>query len=81
MDAVLDVFPWVRFLPAADRHTFLVEFVETLRAVEDLDKLGPVTQMLTEWRHTAEVYADPTVLAALTRGTDDFGPVPEPPNG
>ncbi|MEV4348004.1 hypothetical protein AB0J83_26410 [Actinoplanes sp. NPDC049596] len=82
-DAVLDllpeVFPWSRFLPPGDRHTLLIEFVDTLRAVEDLDTLAPVTQLLTEWRHTAEVYADPTVLAALTRGADDLGPVPEPP--
>ncbi|XVU24815.1 hypothetical protein ACQPZJ_47710 [Actinoplanes sp. CA-054009] len=83
VDAVLDllpeVFPWSRFLPAGDRHTFLIEFVDTLRAVEDLDTLAPVTQLLAEWRHTAEAHADPTVLAVLTAGADDFGPVPEPP--
>ncbi|MFC3743981.1 hypothetical protein [Paractinoplanes deccanensis] len=48
--------------------------------MEDLDTPAPVTQLLTEWRHTAEVYADPTILSALTRGADDFGPVPEPPS-
>ncbi|XVV12074.1 hypothetical protein ACQP2X_45885 [Actinoplanes sp. CA-131856] len=82
IDAVLDllpeVFPWTRFLPAGDRRTFLTEFVDTLRAVEDLDTFAPVAQLLTEWRHTAEAYADPAVLSALTRGTGDFRPVAEP---
>jgi hypothetical protein len=83
VDALLDllpeVFPWVRFLPEPERREFLVEFVETLRGAQDLDTLAPVTQLVTEWRHTAEVHADPTLLAALTKDADDFGPVPEPP--
>jgi hypothetical protein len=34
--------------------------------------------MITEWRHTAEVHADPELLAALTRDSEDHGPVPPP---
>ena len=79
LDLLPEMFPWVRFLPVGERRAFLVELVETLRASEELDTLAPVAQLVTEWRHTAEVHADPTVLAALTRATDDFGPVPEPP--
>lgn len=74
-----DVFPWVTFLPAAEHRTFLDEFVTTLRGALDLDNFTPVAQLITEWKHTAEVYADPTLLAALTRDADDFGPVPAPP--
>ncbi len=80
MLAVLpEMFPWVRFLPVDDRREFLVELVGTLRASEDLDTLAPVTQLVAAWRNTAEVHADPTILAVLTRPADDFGPVPEPP--
>ena len=74
-----DVFPWVTFLPVAEHRTFLDEFVTTLRGALELDNFAPVAQLITEWKHTAEVYADPTLLAALTTDTDDFGPVPAPP--
>ncbi len=79
LDLLPEVFPWVRFLPEPDQRSFLVEFVETLRATQDLDTLAPVMQLVTEWRHTAEVYADPALLAALTKNADDLGSVPEPP--
>ncbi|HEX5540882.1 MAG TPA: hypothetical protein VFX60_04870 [Micromonospora sp.] len=78
LEALPEVFPWVRFLPADDVQAFLTELVEVLRAVEDFDNIAAVAQLITEWRHTAEVYADPELLEILTRGGDDFGPVPAP---
>jgi hypothetical protein len=78
-DVIPEVFPWVRFLPAEDVRAFVVELVDTLRAVEDLDTSAPVAQLIIEWQHTAEIYADPELLKALTRDLDgDFGPVPPP---
>jgi hypothetical protein len=74
-----DVFPWVRFLPVESHRQFLDEFVGTLRASLELDNFTPVAQLITEWKHTAELYADPDLLAQITRTADDFGPVPEPP--
>lgn len=74
-----DIFPWVTFLPGATHRTFLDEFVLTLRAALDMDNFAPVAQLINEWKHTAEVYADPTLLAVLTGDADDFGPVPAPP--
>ena len=45
----------------------------------DLDNVAPVATLLAQWRHTAEVYADPNVLAILTREPEgDLGPVPTP---
>jgi hypothetical protein len=76
---VPEIFPWVRFLPESDRRRLLEELIGVLQASQDFDTFAPVTQLINEWRHTAEVYADPDVLAALTGGADDFGPVPEPP--
>ena len=77
------VFPWVRFLPEDSRGRFLAELADTLRATIDFDAPAPaVHQLVTEWRHTAEVYADPELLDILTRdhgSDDDFGPVPPPP--
>jgi hypothetical protein len=80
---VLDVlpvsFPWVRYLPAADVRAFAVELVDALSAAADLDSTAAVAQLLAEWRHTAEVHADPELHAALTTddGAGDFGPVPK----
>ena len=54
-----DVFPWVTFMTEPDQRTLLDEFVLTLRAALDLDNFAPVAQLITEWKHTAEVYADP----------------------
>lgn len=34
--------------------------------------------LIMQWRHTAEVYVDPEVHAALTGPIGNFGPTPEP---
>lgn len=80
-DLMLDVFPWIRFLPPADGHTFVSEFMDVLNASESLDNLAPAWQFIVEWKHTAEVFADPELLAVLRSEGDDFGPVPEPKVG
>lgn len=54
-----DLLPWVRFLPVADRHTLVREFAEVAEAAVTVDNLAPIAQLLTEWRHTAKVHADP----------------------
>ena len=78
-DVLPEAFPWVRYLPAEDVRAFVVELVGTLRAVEDLGTKAPVAQVIVEWQHTAEVYADPELLAILQRDhPGDFGPVPPP---
>ncbi|PSK97990.1 hypothetical protein CLV63_10638 [Murinocardiopsis flavida] len=74
------VFPWIRFLPAGDVEAFLDQLAEVLRATEQLNTHAPVLQLVVDWQHTAEIHADPELLAALTRSEDgDFGPVPPPP--
>jgi hypothetical protein len=71
-------FPWVRFLPKEDLREFVVELVDTLEAADSLGNLAPVTQVIAEWRHTAEIHADPELLAILRQDGQDFGEVPEP---
>lgn len=79
LDVMPEAFPWVRFLPGEDVQAFLVELIGTLRAIEELGSPAPVVQVITEWRHTAEVHADPELFAALTEDGEDRGPVPAPP--
>lgn len=78
LDVLPAAFPWVRFLPRDDVREFAVELVETLRAAEPLHNPAPVAQVVTAWRHTAEVHADPSLLEILNRDGDDWGAVPAP---
>ncbi|WP_406420310.1 hypothetical protein OH809_25650 [Streptomyces sp. NBC_00873] len=79
LDILPDAFPWVRFLPETDVHAFAVELVDTMRAADSVGNNASVAQMLIAWQHTAEVYSDPELLAALTRDHDeDYGPAPDP---
>lgn len=79
LDTVPEAFPWVRFLPPESVRAFVVELVEVLRAAESIDNLAAVATSIAAWQHTAEVYADPELLAVLTSASeDDYGPVPAP---
>jgi hypothetical protein len=74
-----DAVPWVVFLPEADIENFLADLVGVARGATAIDNLAPVAVLLAQWRHTAEVYADPVLLEILTReSAGDFGPVPAP---
>ena len=72
--------PWVAFLSENDFEAFVAELVVVARGAAELGNLAPVAVLLTQWQHTAEVYADPVLLEILTREPEgDLGPVPVPP--
>ena len=78
---LLDALPWVTFLPEVDVDTFVTELVTVAQGAVELGNLAPVAVLLTQWRHSAEVYADPVLLEILTTEPDgDMGPVPVPPD-
>jgi hypothetical protein len=77
-DVMPKAFPWVRFLPREDMRAFVVELVETLEAAGSLGTPAPVVQLIAEWRHTAEVYADPRLLDILRGDVGDLGEVSAP---
>jgi hypothetical protein len=64
-DALHDAFPWIMFLPDADRVLFISELTSTLLASVDLGNFTPVAQYIREWRNTAEIYADPDLARRL----------------
>lgn len=77
---LLDAVPWVAFLPKADFDAFVTELVSVAQGAAALGNLAPVAVLLTQWRHSAEVYADPVLLEILTREPEgDLGSVPAPP--
>jgi hypothetical protein len=77
LDAFPVAFPWIRFLPPDDARAFVSEFTETARACAELGSLAALSPVIEAWRSTAEIHADPALLAELTRPLDgsDHGPV------
>jgi hypothetical protein len=72
-----EALPWVTFLPAEDVVVFLAELVSVARGAADLENLAPVAILLAQWRHTAEVHADPALRELIIREPEgDLGPVP-----
>lgn len=77
-----EALPWVTFLPTSDFDAFVAELVTVARGAADLANLAPIAVLLTQWRHSAEIYADPALLEILTREPEgDLGPVGAPEGG
>lgn len=75
-----DALPWVTFLPETDFDAFVTDLVAVTQGAAALGNLAPVAVLLTQWRHSAEIYADPALLEILTSEPEgDLGPVPPPP--
>ncbi|MEU0547241.1 hypothetical protein [Micromonospora sp. NPDC005979] len=78
-EALPTVLPWVRFLPPEDREQMAIEFVETAEAAAAVGNTAALSQLLSEWRHSAEIHADPDLHRVLAAPSfDDFGAVPRP---
>ena len=68
-----EAVPWVTFLPPTDFDAFVTELVAVVRGAAALGNLAPVAVLLTRWRHSAEVYADPVLLEIATRKPEGTG--------
>jgi hypothetical protein len=78
-DALADAFPWLEFLPAGERSLFLDEFSRVVAAAAAVDSYERVSQLVREWRATAEVHADPALARRLRRPLDAGGDHVAPP--
>lgn len=77
-----EALPWVAFLPGDDADEFVAELAAVAAGAADLGNLAPVAILLAQWRHTAEVHADPALRELITREPEsDLGPVPVPEPG
>jgi hypothetical protein len=75
-----DALPWVTFLPEADFDLFVTDLIAVAEGAADIGNLTPVAGLLSQWRHSAEIYADPTLLEIVTAEPEgDLGPVLAPP--
>ncbi|GAB3445578.1 DUF6247 family protein [Actinophytocola sediminis] len=77
--SLVDEFPWVDVLPAADRRQFIADFSRAFQASAELGQWSPLEETIHEWRATAAIHADPELATDLSQPVDDdFGPVPSP---
>lgn len=72
-DALDGAFPWLEFLPSTDRKLFVDEFSRVVSASADLDNYESLSQIINEWRATAEVHADPKLARRLRRPLEAAG--------
>lgn len=80
LDILPQVFPWIRFLTADDQMAFVQELIDVMDASEEVGTPAPFLQLIAEWRHTAQIYADPELLTILrSNDVEDLGVVPAPP--
>lgn len=63
--------PWVTFLPASDRITFVEDVVRAAEGAAELGTMAPLAQVLTEWKATAAIHADPLLATELKRPIRD----------
>ncbi|GAB4008580.1 hypothetical protein GCM10029992_65350 [Glycomyces albus] len=74
-----EALPWSTFLPEADRDQLLAELIEVAQGSASLRNLAPTAVLLEQWRHSAEIYADPDLYTQVTAAPEgDLGPVPVP---
>jgi hypothetical protein len=79
VDALAEEFPWMELLPEPDRRQFVADFVRAVGASAELGRWSVLAQVLTEWKATATIYADPLLADELTGSLEqDLGPVPAP---
>lgn len=80
--ALSEAFAWLEFLPNRDRKLFIEEFGHVVVAAAELDNFAPMIQLLTEWRATAEIHADPALARRLRRPLEGQGDrIRRPPTG
>lgn len=78
-EALGEAFPWLEFLPAGDRQGFVEEFSRVIAASTELDNYAELSQLLTEWRATAEVHSEPRLARRLRQPLQAEGQSVEPP--
>lgn len=69
-DAVVAAFPWAEFLGKDERAEFGGALAQMLVATAELDTTAPLAQLLTEWRATAAIRADPVLAERLAAPVD-----------
>lgn len=59
--------PWLRALPPQQVANFVIEYISAVRDAVQSGDVSPIQAVVTAWRKTAAVYADPELYRELTR--------------
>lgn len=64
-DLLLQVFPWMDFLPESDRVEFAFELTSTLEGSDESDCFVLVGTLVRQWKNTADIWRDPELRRRL----------------
>jgi hypothetical protein len=67
VDVLTKYYPWVEFLPEADRLEFGNEFIRKMEACASINNFSDMDVIVSAWKRSAEIHADPELRADLTR--------------
>ena len=72
--------PWLSWLPEDEEVECVKQMVVDLAAGASVKSYRAFFQHLIQWKHSAEIHADPELLAEITRPLTgpEYGPVPRP---
>jgi len=78
--ALVDELPWLSWLPEDEEAECVKQMIIDLAAGASVKSYRAFFQHLIQWKHTAEIHADPELLAEITRPLTgpEYGPVPRP---
>ena len=68
--ALADRLPWLRLLSKDAKEQFLSEFFELMEACASVGNMSRLSELVADWKATAEAYSDRTLLARLTGRID-----------
>lgn len=63
-----DELPWLQWLPKSEQVDCLDDILTQLAAGAETGTFEPFTRAITEWEHTAEVWADPQLAKRFSSG-------------
>ena len=67
VNEVAALLPWTSFLPADERQQFVTDLVIKAAGCVAIDNFEPLEEHFWRWEATAEVYANPEIMAKLNR--------------
>ncbi|WP_148083293.1 hypothetical protein [Micromonospora sp. Llam0] len=74
-----EMLPWARSLPDSEVDQLIAELGALARDGRTLAALDSTATLLTQWRHTAEIYRDQALLEIISsEPKGDFGTVERP---
>lgn len=72
VEKLLSCFEWMRHFDSVEKAEFLLELFSTVKDAEEHSDWEQVTELLDEWRETANINADTYVVEAIEQAKKEF---------